>query len=238
MGAEAMSPPHIAPNLPAAVQTWTVRRWRWVALIVAIIIFLVVDPQWTTQKIQPPGAGSTVAASVSLDPTDYVNKNWASKILPAAHKSAIDLPTLLADLKRDPKATVNRHGHTATLGGQPTFLVKGTAHVVSVNTSGIPAYAVLALGSSHKAAVHLQLGPILTGTDVRDAMRFISFNQFADQVTYGEVATAINRKIESTSLASVDNKKLAGKTIRFYGAFTYQPGQLQLITPIILKEAR
>jgi predicted lipoprotein len=210
------------------------RRQGIAAAIVVVIVFLIVDPQWVVQDIKPPGAGSTVASSTNLDPTDYVSKYWEAKILPTVTRTAVNLPTLLAALKKDKAATTKRYGNIATFGGQPTFLVKGTARVVSVDTSGIPSQAGLALGRATAPAAFMQLGPILTGTDVRDAMKFISFNQFADQVTYSEVATAINKRIVTTTLDKLDNNALKGKRVTFTGAFTLGPGK-PLITPITVK---
>jgi predicted lipoprotein len=204
------------------------------AIVAVVVVFFIVDPQWVVQDITKAGPGSTVASSTNLDPTDYVNKYWTTKILPAVHQSAVDLPTLLAKLKQDEAATAKRYGHVATLGGQPTFLVKGDAHIVSVNTSGIPAQAGLAIGHAKAPIAFMQLGPIVTGTDVRDAMKFISFNQFADQVTYSEVATAINKRIVTTTLNKLDNSKLKGKSVQFTGAFTLNPGK-PVITPITVE---
>jgi predicted lipoprotein len=219
------------PGLPLDGGPGARKRQGIAAAIVVVIVFFVVDPQWVVQDIGPRGAGSTVASSTNLDPTDYVNKYWSTKILPTVTRTAVDLPTLLAGLKKNAAATAKRYANTATLGGQPTFLVKGTARIVSVNTSSIPSQAGLALGAAKAPTASMQLGPILTGTDVRDAMKFISFNQFADQVTYSEVATAINKKIVTTTLDKLDNAKLSGKHVTFTGAFTRGPGK-PLITPI------
>ncbi len=214
------------------------RRWLVsIGIVVVIAIFLAVDPQWTTQKIRPP-AQSAATKSADFDPTDYVDKHWSSEILPTVLHRAISLPTLLTDLATNASRTAKRYGHVAELGGQPTFLIKDTARIKSVNSSNIPVEATLDLHSPLKSATALQLGPILTGTDVRDAMRFISFNQFTDQVTYSELATAMNKKIEDTILDKLDNAKLAGKNVSFYGAFTYTPGMPVLITPVTLKVSR
>lgn len=204
------------------------------AIVVVVVVFFIVDPQWVVQDIKPAGAGSTVASSTNLNPTDYVTKYWAAKILPAVHQSGVDLPALLTALKHNQAATARRYGHVATLGGQPTFLVKGSARIVSVDTSGIPSQAGLAVGRSRTPVAFMQLGPILTGTDVRDAMKFISFNQFADQVTYSEVATAINKRIVTTTLDKLDNDKLKGKRVQFTGAFTLGPAK-PLITPVTVE---
>jgi predicted lipoprotein len=212
------------------------RQWLVAGVIVTVAIFLAIDPQWTTQSIKPP-AQSAATSSGNFNPSDYVRKHWAGEILPTVLHKAVDISTLLADLKSNASRTAKRYGHVAELGGQPTFLVKGTAHVVSVNTSNIPAEAVTKVGTTARPNVDIQLGPILTGTDVRDAMKFISFNQFQNQVTYSELATAINSKIEDTALSKIENKKLVGKTVTFHGAFTYTPGMTPFVTPVTLKVA-
>jgi predicted lipoprotein len=219
------------PRVPLGGGPVARKRQTIAAAVLLVVVFFVVDPQWVVQDIKPKGSGSIAASSSNLNPTKYVATYWQSKFLPAVRRSAVDLRTLLADLKRDEAATAKRYGNAATLGGQPTFLVKGSARVVSVNTSGIPSEAGLAVGRSEGAIAFMQLGPILTGTDVRDAMKFISFNQFADQVTYSEVATAINKRIVTTTLDKLDNGKLKGERVTFTGAFTLGPGK-PLITPI------
>lgn len=225
----------VVPRLSLAAGPQARKRHGIAAAIVAVVVvFFIVDPQWVVQDITKAGPGSTVASSTNLDPTDYVNKYWTTRIVPAVHQSAVDLPTLLAKLKKDEAATAKRYGHVATLGGQPTFLVKGDARIVSVSTSGIPSQAGLAVGHANTPAAFMQLGPILTGTDVRDAMKFISFNQFADQVTYSEVATAINQRIVTTTLSKLDNSQLKDKRVQFTGAFTLGPGK-PLITPITVE---
>jgi predicted lipoprotein len=204
-----------------------------IAVIAAIVRYCVLDPPFVIQSIQAP-ASSAVANSPNLSPTKYVEAIWSSKVLPTVAKSAISLPTLLVDLKRNSAAASKRYGNYAELDGPPTFLVKGSGRIVSVNTSSIPSEAGLAFGAGSAPDAFLQLGPILLGTVVRDAMPFINFNQFVNQVTFGEVGTAINAKIEATALSKVDNSTLKGKHVEFTGAFTLSSGK-QLVTPITLE---
>jgi predicted lipoprotein len=203
------------------------------AVLAAIALYCVLAPPFVVQSIQKP-ASSAVANSPSLSPAKYVDSIWSSKVLPTVAKSAVSLPTLLADLKRNSSATSKRYGNYAELDGPPTFLVKGSGRIVSVNTSSIPAEAGLAFGAGNAPDAFLQLGPILLGTVVRDAMPFINFNQFVNQVTFGEVGTAINAKIVATALSKVDNATLKGKHVKFTGAFTLSSGK-QLVTPITLE---
>jgi predicted lipoprotein len=202
---------------------------------VAIALIAVFDPPWVVESLGKADAGSAVAGSQNLNPDAYVAAIWSSKVLPTVKASAVDLPKLLADLKKDRPGASKRYGHYAVLDAPPAFLVKGTGRVVSVDTASLVSRAGVALGSSAKPDAYLQLGPILSGTDVRDALPFVNFNQFVNQVQYGEVAIAMNSKIVATAYASVDYAKLKGKKVTFTGAFTLSVATVPLITPITLK---
>jgi predicted lipoprotein len=149
-------------------------------------------------------------------------------------RSAIELPQLLSDLKANPAAAIKKFGNVATVGGPAAFIVKGVARVVSEG-NGFPQTVSIAMGSSNRALAAIQVGPILLGTDVRDAMPFINFNQFLNQVNYGEVALAINARILRMTLAGLDVNGLKGRVISFTGAFTYSTLSDIVITPITLE---
>jgi len=208
------------------------------AAAVVIALLAVFDPPWVVESIAKAGAGSSVAGSQNLNPDGYVAAIWSSKILPTVRASAVDLPTLLADLKKNRESASKHYGHYAVLDAPPAFLVKGAGRVVSVDTASLVSQAGVAFGSGTKPDAFLQLGPILTGTDVRDALPFLNFNQFVNQVQYGEVAIAINAKIVATAYAKVDYARLKGKKVTFTGAFTRSSAKVPLITPITLHVER
>lgn len=205
------------------------------AAAVAIVLLCVFDPPWVVESLSATNAGSAVAGSANLNPDKYVAAIWSSKLLPTVRKSAIDLPTLLGDLKRDRAAASKRYGHYAVEGGEPAFLVKGSGRVVSVDTTSLVSQAGIAFGAGRRPDAFIQLGPILGGTDVRDALPFINFNQFENQVQFGEVAIAINAKIANTAYAGVDYAKLKGKHVVFTGAFTLSSATAPLVTPVTLE---
>ena len=221
-----MTPPALSGRRKLVVAT---------AIAVATALIVAFDPPWVVESLGKANAGSAVAGSQNLNPDEYVAAIWSSKVLPTVRASAVDLPTLLADLKKDRTGTSKRYGHYAVLDAPPAFLVKGTGRVVSVDTASLVSRAGVALGSGAKADAYLQLGPILSGTDVRDALPFVNFNQFVNQVQYGEVAIAINSKILETAYANVDYVKLKGKKVVFTGAFTLSAATAPLITPITLQ---
>jgi predicted lipoprotein len=202
------------------------------AVVAAIVLLGIFDPPWVVESLSSGGSGSAVAGSQNLNPDKYVAAIWSSKILPTVEKSAVDLPTLLTDLKKDRAGTSKRYGHYPVLDAPPAFLVKGSGRVVSVDTTSLVSKAGIAFGSGTKSDAFVQLGPILGGTDVRDALPFVNFNQFVNQVQFGEVAIAINAKIAETAFAKVDYAKLKGKKVTFSGAFTLSAAKAPLITPI------
>jgi predicted lipoprotein len=208
------------------------------AVVVAFALIAVFDPPWVVESIGKANTGSAVAGSQNLNPDKYVAAIWSSKVLPTVRKSAVDLPTLLADLKKDRASASKRYGHYAVLDAPPAFLVKGAGRVVSVDTASLVSDAGIVFGTGTKPDAFLQLGPILTGTDVRDALPFVNFNQFINQVQYGEVAIAINAKIVATAYAKVDYARLKGKKVTFTGAFTLSSAKVTLITPITLQVGR
>jgi len=205
------------------------------AAAIALALIIVFDPPWVVESLSKANAGSSVAGSQNLSPDKYVAAIWSSKVLPTVRKSAVDLPTLLAALEKDRARASKRYGHYSVLDSPPAFLIKGSGRVVSVDTASLISKIGVALGAGGKPDVFLQIGPIISGTDVRDALPFINFNQFVNQVQFGEVAIAFNSKVRETALAKLDPAKLKGKHIVFTGAFSGAAARHVLITPITLE---
>jgi predicted lipoprotein len=82
--------------------------------------------------------------------------------------------------------------------------------------------------------VALQIGPVVRGTALRDATGIVTFNQFSNQLDYADVAKEMNGRALKSSFANVVPASLAGKTVTFFGAFTFDPHSksLILITPV------
>ena len=209
-----------------------------VAIVVALVLLAIFDPPWVVESLSKSTAGSSVANSSNLDPDSYVNAVWKSKVLPTVKKRAVELPTLLGALQKDRAAASMKYGNYSVLDSPPAFLAKGSGRVVSVDTLSLVSKAGIALGSGTKPDVFIQIGPILSGTDVRDALPFINFNQFVNQVQFGEVAIALNAKVAQTSFAHVNVNRLKGKKVTFTAAFTRSSAPAPLVTPITIRVAK
>lgn len=231
-----MSRPALALPRPSAYSRRTQATAGIVAAtVVAIVVACIVAPPWVIESTSSGNGGSAVAGSANLSPEKYATSIWAKKVLPTVKARAVDLPMLLAALKRDPNAAAKRYGHYAVLNGPPAFLVKGSGRVVSVDTTSLVSKAGIALGAGTKPDVFMQLPPIFSGTDVRDALPFLNFNQFVNQVQFGEIAIALNSKIAATTFAHIAPAKLKGKRIAFAAAFTLTQAKTPLLTPITLE---
>jgi predicted lipoprotein len=142
-----------------------------------------------------------------FDAGKYVDSIWASKVLPAAG----DAPDLSAARCVHP------------------CLVKGQGRVVRVETTSRSGLAYLDSGAV------LQIGPVIRGTALRDALPFIQFSQFTNQLEFARVGNALNDRA-SKVLAGIDPPHLEGAEIAFCGAM--EPGSPGEIVPVRLEVRR
>ena len=112
-------------------------------------------------------------------------------------------------------------------------MVKGTGKVAEINTESAAGTAIVEIpGLSEKVA--LQIGPVARGTALRDATGLVSFNQFSNQLDYADVSKEMNSRALKTAFSAAPAASLAGKTVTFYGAFTFDSHSKSpvLITPV------
>jgi predicted lipoprotein len=74
-------------------------------------------------------------------------------------------------------------------------------------------------------------GPVIAGTAIRDAVGFIAFGDFTNQIDYADVANQINNRVKTDVLAKVDVKDAKGKTVAFYGAFSALSPGVMFVVP-------
>jgi predicted lipoprotein len=175
-----------------------------VVLVVVIAALAILRP-WTVVPIH-------TTATPAFDAEDYVESIWSSRVLPAAERTAIDLQTFMT----------NQAGADAA-GGQAAF-VTGAATVAAVDRSSRVGLARLRLPwNTDGRAAALQIGPVLRGTALRDALDFIRFSDFVNQLEFASVANALNQRVVTGVLGTVDVDDLAGREVGFVGAVT--PGR-------------
>jgi predicted lipoprotein len=159
-------------------------------------------------------------SNAKFDAVAYVGDIWSSRVVPTVRDKAVDAPTLLAALKSDPAGTGPKYGRQAASGGPYSYLIKGTGTVTKVSDAPTGPVSVEVTGPEAKYEITIATGPVIAGTALRDAVGFIDFSQFTNQLDYADVATQLNEKVKSEVVSKVDKASLTGKQVVFAGAFT------------------
>ena len=155
----------------------------------AVALLAILRP-WTTRPIASP-------VKAAFNATTYVEGIW---------------PRVLAEAEA-------RAGAVAPTTGTSARFVSATGTVTRVDTASRVGLARVRIGSGRDAVdVALQVGPVLRGTALRDALDFIQFSDFANQSDFAAVGNALNERVLQTVLASTDLPALAGRSISFVGA--------------------
>ena len=147
---------------------------------------------------------------------------------PTLEENAQPLPKLAAALEKDADAAGEQYGKRA---GQQPLRLPGHAARASPARPKDGTLPVKVKGVPKDVTVSVQVGPAINGTALRDAVGFIDFNHFLNQVEYADAATALNNQVKAKVLEDLDPASLEGKTVKVLGAFTYLAPTVVTITP-------
>jgi predicted lipoprotein len=177
--------------------------------------------------------GAPADGAAATDAKTYVAEAWASKIVPTVHDKAVDITTVAAAVAEDPDAAGKQYGHQAGTGSPYAFMVKGAGTVTEVDTSVPTGPMTVEIPQTGKKplTVAIATGPVIAGTAVRDAVGFIAFGDFTNQIEYADVANQINARVKTDVIAKVDVKGATGKKVTFAGAFSNLAGGSILVVP-------
>lgn len=117
----------------------------------------------------------------------------------------------------------------AKAGPTASFL-KGEGIVTTADTSSRIGVALVDLDPQDgKADVALQVGPVIPGGALRDALG-LTFADFDTQVDYANIGASLNRKAIAQNPLLADPQALKGKRVRFVGAGAAGPdGQVKIV---------
>jgi predicted lipoprotein len=182
-------------------------------------MLLVSCTPWTVRPIEKSGTDS--GQGRAFDAGQYVDSIWNAKVLPAISAGAVDLTELL-------------RSHRAG-----AVLVKGEGRVLRVDTSSRTGLLMIdAAPYDGRPEAAVEIGPVIRGTTLRDALPFIQFSQFVNQMQFAQVGNALNDRV-SAGLKSVSNQDLAGSIVVFSGAAALpSEGGLLEIVPVTLAVKR
>ena len=191
--------------------------------------FFTVVPIKEAKIEQPQGS----ASNKGFDKVAYVNGIWESKVLPTVQQKAVDFSQLYTELKQNQDAASKKYGNK--VGGPYNFLTKFEGKVTSVDTSSrVGVIKVETQTTNGPVTLTVQVGPVVQGTAIRDALGFLTFNDFVNQLQFADVADELNTKALENALNKTDPSTLNGKTVDITGAFTLDNLDDLVITPVFM----
>lgn len=173
-------------------------------------------------KNPDPDSASAQAAEMTDEArmAAYADTIWAERVIPTIAEHAIPLSTFQEMLGADGlEATGNAHGLRPEGEANPwNFAVTGEGVIVEANTESRAAKLMVDTNADGASDLVLQLGPVIRGTAMRDAMPFIVFTDFRDQIEFAKLARALN-DLANANLSWPEGD-LVGRSVSFQGVFT------------------
>jgi predicted lipoprotein len=201
-------------------------------LIVLFAIMFVLKPPFVVRPLTGPAGVGTGAQNAQGAAAKFVDPIWTDKVLPTIQEKAQDITKILPEIRADPESAGQKYGRREATNPY-NYMVKGTGKVTEVHNQSQAGTATVEIPELNEK-VSLQIGPVVRGTALRDATGVVSFNQFSNQLDYADVSKEMNLRALKAAFANLDPASLAGKTVTFFGAFTFDPHSksLILITPV------
>jgi predicted lipoprotein len=172
-----------------------------------------------------PAAGSDMAA------------RWDGEIVPYLAGKAKPLPEIRAALAGGLDAAGKAYGYREVQEGAPwNFPVTVAGTVVAANTQSRAATIEVDTDGDGRSDATVQLGPVIKGTSIRDALPFLTFTSYANQIEFADVAKAINTQAFERVLKDLPRDRLVGAKVEVTGVFTLRSaGDKVLVTPVALR---
>lgn len=185
-----------------------------------------------------PVSGKPVIEVVEehFDPVRYVDRIWESRVLPYAREEAVPFATLMNALREDAAAASERYGHRE--GTRPySFVISGVGRVIELDKASLMGMALIDTEPFDGVAdLKMQIGPVISGTALRDALPFIQFGDVTNQMEFASISRELHNRVKQEVLASRDLDALIGTEIYFVGAFSLDTLENVTITPLVIEE--
>ena len=181
----------------------------------------------------PTEESKAEAAAQAFNPDRMVEEMWAGKVLPYLQAKAGPFTEVQGAAKADAKAAGEKYGNPKKQANSPwTYVARVDGKIVASNTQSRAATIDVDADGDGKADVRAQIGPAMRGTALRDALDFVDFNTFTNQIDYAQFGKSFNTFANNNVLSKMPREALDGKTVTLLGAYVAGSGdELPLMTP-------
>lgn len=174
------------------------------------------------KNVDPNDAGEIEASLTDAERmAAYARQIWDTDVIPTVAAHLVPLNELRATLLVDVDAAGEAHGLRPDGEANPwNFAITGTGVVIEAKTESRAAKLHLDTDDNGVVDVTLQLGPIVRGTTLRDAMPFLLFSDFRDQIEFAKLGNGLNAMAHER--LTIPQGDLVGKSVTFEGMFTFK----------------
>tara|TARA_B110000263_G_scaffold248820_1_gene264652 strand:- start:414 stop:1067 length:654 start_codon:yes stop_codon:yes gene_type:complete len=165
-----------------------------------------------------------------FDAKAYVENIWKSKIIPTISQDAQDITFILDELFKNKEVTEEKYGDRSGTGSY-SFMIKGKGEVTSLNTASRVGTLSIKLEKQYDSEIFITLGPVIKKDSIRDAVKFIQFNDFVNQLDFADVSRIIKTRVLNEIIGPLNLKEIVDKKINFEGAITFDRKDKIYITP-------
>lgn len=168
----------------------------------------------------------------SFDAERYVEAIWGAQAAPYWIKQAKPLGQLSAQIDQNLDAAGEIDGRKAGDGSPWTFVTQGEGRVVDVKTQARAGAVTIDVGGK---PVEVLIGPVVSGSALRDSLPFVTFNDFSNQIAFAEVGRALTKRALRQARPVAERLK-PGDRVRFQGVFQLgKAGDPVVVTPVRLE---
>ncbi|WP_152046255.1 DUF2291 family protein [Aureimonas psammosilenae] len=162
---------------------------------------------------------------------------WDTKVVPYVTEKAAPFPEVTAAAKADLKLAGEKYGYREVGEGAPwNFVSRLSGTVTAANTGSRAATAEVDVDGDGKPDATIQLGPVIKGTSIRDALPFVSFTQVRNQIEFADVAKSFNTAAYEKVLKDLPRDRLVGSKVEATGVFTLRSStERVLFTPVSMR---
>lgn len=163
----------------------------------------------------------------SFDVNRFVAERWPGSAAQELRIRALPLGALRGPLDQ----LGSRHGNRAGDGSPWTFVVRGAGVVRTIDRESPRGRLEVETATG---PVTIQIGPVVSGSTIRDALPSIAFDDFPDQISFAETGMALTDKALA-GLRPVLAGLETGDRISFLGTVSVAGDQSPLLlTPVEL----
>lgn len=194
---------------------------------------------WTIVKNEGSNDDGSIQIYFESDDFDadtVAREIWDNDLGAYFQESQVDAKTLLEGLKADEAGTGEQYGiGDNDEGSKWQFVIEGKAKVLEVDKESRAGIMLVDLEPyDGQSDLTVQIGPVIKGTSIRDALAFLKLDDFANQVEFASVSKAFNGLVVEEVIGDQDFGQYIDEEINFIGCFTYSDVDEILVTPVSL----